>query len=73
MRTTSENGRALPAASLPAWAVVALEGAIGSGALRWDALDALDRDGLLALARRIVRAQLGDTDVPAIVRELAEA
>jgi hypothetical protein len=69
---TRVNGYPLANAGLPAWAVVALDGAVGCGAVNWAELDALDSRQLLQLAREIVARQLAPVDVPAVIELVAQ-
>lgn len=47
---------------IPSWAIVALDGALATGAIKPDDLDGLRTPGLMALAAEIVTAQLDAFD-----------
>lgn len=61
------NAHPLPAAGLPAWAVVELDGLLGAGILSGELIDRLKTDELLDLAREAVRARHAGFDPAAVI------
>ena len=57
---------------LPTWVCSTLDGACGSGAIRWHDLDGLDTDQLMHLAREIVARQLDPIDVGQLVEQVRQ-
>lgn len=72
-RTAIAPDPLIPSTALPAWATVALDGALGAGVLRGDELEGLDSDALLRLSQALVRASLGSVDASRVAKALAEA